>query len=172
MHRETGGQRSVEELESAVLGTLELYFEARLREVEQAPRKVGPAVAAYEQARRQLADAEEELEALLRRNREIRASTVDAAAGGSEATELETQLSELQLEVRQLNEAEKAAQRRKEEAQETLRRTELNFEGDLTLAADEVPAIVLSKVEQIDSFKARLDQRFAEGKTSVLGAGI
>ncbi len=96
--------------------------------------------------------------------------TVDAVVGSSEASELGEEISELQEEVRDLAQAEESAQRRKEDAEETLRRVELDFEGDLGLAADEVAALALSKVKEIDAFKARLDQRFAEGRTSILGA--
>ena len=170
MHKTTGDERSFEELEAAVFSTLDLYFEARLREVAQAPRKVGPAVEAHEGARRRLAEAEEELEAVRRRTQEIEASTVAVVAGNSGTSELEEQLSKLQDEVRDLAEAEKAAEGRKEEAKEALRRAEVAFEGDLGLAADDVAAIALNKVEEIDVFKARLDGRFAEGRTSVLGA--
>ena len=172
MHETTGSERTVEELEAAVLGILDLYFEARLREVAQIPRKVGPAVEAYEEARRQLAEAEEELQAIRRRTQELKTSTVDATVGDSGASELGKQISELQEEVRNLAKAEEAAQGREEAAKEALRRTELDFEGDLTLAADEVAAIALSKVQEIDAFKVQLDQRFAEGRRSVLGAAI
>ncbi len=177
MYETTGGERSVEELEAAVLSALNLYFEAQLREIRGNPRSVGPAVEAYEEARRQLAEAEEELEAIRHRTEELKVGTVDAVVGGSEPpelgkeiSELGKEISELQQEVRDLTQAEKSAQRRKEDAEETLRRVELEFEGDLGLAADEVAALALSKVEEIDAFKARLDQRFAEGRTSVLGA--
>jgi DNA repair exonuclease SbcCD ATPase subunit len=169
MHEKPGSQRSVEELEAAVLGTLDLYFEARLREVARAPRMVGPAVEVFEEARRRLVEAEEDLEILHRRKQEIKASTVDVAVGDSEETsELGKRISELQEEIQALDEAEQAAHERKAEAKETLRRAELDFEGDLPLAADEVAAIVLSKVEEIDAFKAQVDRRFAEGRTSVL----
>jgi predicted nucleic acid-binding Zn-ribbon protein len=177
MYETTGSERSIAELEAAVLGALELYFEAHLREVAGSPRRVGPAVEAYEEARRQLAEAEEELEGIRHRTEELKAGALDAGMGGSEASELGEEISELreeisdmQEEVRDLTQAEKSAQRRKEDAEETLRRVELDFEGDLGLAADEVAALALSKVEEIDAFKARLDRRFAEGRMSILGA--
>jgi hypothetical protein len=44
------------------------------------------------------------------------------------------------------------------------------FEGDLGDAASGVAAFALRKADDIDAFKNRLDQRFAEGRTSVLGA--
>jgi chromosome segregation ATPase len=172
MHERTGSESSIEELEAAALGILDLYFEARIREITQAPRKVGPAVAVYEEARRRLAEAEEELEVIRRRKQEIKTGTVDAAVEDSGASELGKQLSKLQEEVRGLTEAEKAAQGQKEAAKEALRQTELDFEGDLALSTDEVAAIALSKVEEIDAFKARLDGRFAEGRASALGAAI
>jgi hypothetical protein len=172
MDETTGGERSIEELEAAVLGTLDLYFEARLREVTGSPRRVGPEVEAYEKARRQFAEAEEELEGIRRRMEELKAGPVDTVVGGSEASELGQEIFELYEEVRDLTQAEKTAQRRKEDAEETLRRVELDFEGDLGLAADGVAALALSKVEEIDAFKARLDQRFEEGRKSVLGAVV
>ncbi len=170
MNETTGGERSVKELEAAVLGALDLYFEARLREVARNPKGVGGAVEIYEAARRQLAEAEEELEGIRHRTEDLKAGAVDAVVGRSEASELGEEISELQEEVRDLTQAEKSAQRRKEDAEEKLRRAEVDFEGDLGLAADEVAALALSKVEEIDAFKARLDQRFAEGRMSVLGA--
>jgi chromosome segregation ATPase len=170
MYETTGSERSIAELEAAVLGALNLYFEARLREVAGSPRRVGPAVEAYEEARRQLAEAEEELEGIRRRMEDLKAGAVDAVVGSSEASELGNEISELQEEVRDLTKAEKSAQRRKEDAEEALRRLEVDFEEDLGLAADGVAALALSKVEEIDAFKAHLDQRFAEGRTSVLGA--
>src|SRR5215217_7615164 len=162
MYETTGGERSIEELEAAVLGALDLYFEAQLREVTESPRRMGPAVEAYEEARRQLVEAEAELEA----------DTVDAVVRGSEASELEEEISELQEEVGELTQAEKTAQRRKENAEEAIRRAELDFKGDLGQVADEVAALALSKGEEIDDFKACLEQRFAEGRTAVLGAAV
>ena len=168
----TGGKRSIEQLEDAVLGALDLYFEALLHEVAGNPRRVGPAVGAYDEARRHLAEVEEELEGIRRRTEELKAGTVDAVVGGTEVSELGDELSELQEEVRALTQAEKTVRRRKEDAEEALRRTELGFEGDLGLAADRVAALALSKVEEIDAFKARLEERFAEGRTSVLGGVV
>ena len=66
--------------------------------------------------------------------------------------------------------AKNNAQGRKEEAEETLRRAELKFEGDLGLAADAVADFALHKIDEIEAFKTRLDLRFAEKRTSVLKA--
>ncbi len=170
MSETTGVNGSIEDFEADVFRALDRYFEARIREVAGNPKRVGPAVEAYEEARRQLAEAEEELERIRHRTEELKAGTVDALVGSSEASEIGEDISDLQEEVRDLTQAEKTAQRRKEDAEKTLRRVGVDFEGDLGLAADEVAALVLSKVEEIDAFKARLDQRFAEGRMSILGA--
>jgi hypothetical protein len=157
-----------------VVEALDLYFEAQRREVEGSKGRTEPAFEAYEGVRRQLAEIEEELGRIRRRTDELKAELVDAAVGGSsEASELAREISDisaLQQEVRDLAEAEKCAQRRKEEAEETLRQVDLEFEGDLGLAADAVAAFALHKIEEVEAFKDQLDQRFAEGRTSVLKA--
>jgi chromosome segregation ATPase len=170
MSETTGANGPIEEFEADVFRALDRYFEARLREVARNQKGVGGAVEIYEAARRQLTEAEEELEGIRYRTEELKASTMDAVVGSSDAGELGEEISEVQEELRDLTQAEESAQRRKEDAEETLRRAEVDFEGDLGLAADEVAALALSKVEEIDAFKARLDQRFAEGRMSVLGA--
>ncbi len=170
MSETTGAKDPIENLEADVFRALDRYFEARLREVARNPKGVGGAVEIYEAARRQLAEAEEELEGIRHRTEELKASTMDAVVGSSDAAELGEEISEVHEELRDLAQAEESAQRRKEDAEETLRRVGVDFEGDLGLAADEVAALALSKVEEIDAFKARLDQRFAEGRMSILGA--
>lgn len=62
MSETTGGAASVEELESAVLGALDLYFEDLRRKVEASKQRAGSALERYEEARQQLAQVEEELE--------------------------------------------------------------------------------------------------------------
>ena len=170
MSETTGANGPIENFEADVFRALDRYFEARLREVASNPKGVGGAVEIYEAARRQLTEAEEELERIRHRTEELKASTMEAVVGSSDAGELGEEISEVQEELRDLTQAEESAQRRKEDAEETLRRVGVDFEGDLGLAADEVAALALSKVEEIDAFKARLDQRFAEGRTSILGA--
>jgi chromosome segregation ATPase len=170
MSETTGANGPIEEFEADVFRALDRYFEARLREVASNPKGAGGAVEIYEAARRQLTEAEEELEGIRHRTDELKASTMEAVVGSGGAGELGEEISEVQEELRDLTQAEESAQRRKEDAQETLRRVGVDFEGDLGLAADEVAALALSKVEEIDAFKARLDQRFAEGRTSILGA--
>ena len=170
MSETTGADCPIENLEADVFRALDRYFEARLREVASNPKRGGSAVEIYEAARRQLAEAEEELEGIRHRTDELKASTMEAVVGSSDAGELGEEISEVQEELRELTQAEESAQRRKEDAEETLRRVGVDFEGNLGLAADEVAALALSKVEEIDAFKARLDRRFAEGRMSILGA--
>ena len=170
MSETTGANGPIENFEADVFRALDRYFEARLREAARNQKGVGGAVEIYEAARRQLAEAEEELEGIRHRTEELKASTMEAVVGSSDAGELGEEISEVQEELRELTQVEKSAQRRKEDAEETFRRVGVVFEGILGLAADEVAALALSKVEEIDAFKARLDQRFAEGRTSILRA--
>jgi chromosome segregation ATPase len=170
MFETTDEERRIKELEAKVLGALDLYFQDRRREVEENKRSAGSAFEAYEVVRQQLARAEEALEEIRRRTAEIQAEAVDTIVGGGEASELEEGVSELQQEIHDLAEAEKAARRRKEEAEATLRRAELDYGSELGETADRVAAFALQKIEEIDGFKERLDQRFVEGRTSVLEA--
>ncbi len=166
----TGEKRRMQNLEAKVLGALDLYFEARRHEVEENKKSAGAGFEAYEVVRRQLAEVEEQLVELRRRAAELQVEAVDTIVGGDEVSDLAEGVSELQQEIHHLAEAEKAARKRKEEAEESLRRAELDYGGDLGEAADRVAAFALQKAEEIDGFKERLDQRFAEGRTSVLGA--
>jgi chromosome segregation ATPase len=169
MSNSTGGERPVEELEAAVLVALDRYFEVRRTEVEKRKERAGAGFPEYEEARRQLVEAEQELEELRRSTAELRTDALGAVTGSVEATELEQEVSELQEEVSELADAEKTALKRKREAEERLRRAERAIDGDLAGIADGVAAFALQKAEEIDTFKGRLDQHFAEGRTSVLG---
>ena len=166
----TGEERRIQDLETKVLGALDLYFETRCREVEDYKKSAGAEFEAYEVVRRQLAEVEEELVELRRRAADLQVEAVDTIVGGDEVSDLAEGVSELQREIHRLAEAEKAARKRKEEAEESLRRVELDYGGNLGEAADRVAAFALQKAEEIDGFKERLDQQFAEGRTSVLGA--
>lgn len=168
----TGAERRRQELEANVLEALDLYFETRRREVEENKKGAGAEFEAYEAVRRQLAEVEEELVELRRRATELQVEAVDTIVGGEEVSDLAEGVTELQQEIDYLAEAEKAARKRKEEAEEFLRRVELDYGGGLGEAADRVAAFALQEAEKIDGFKERLDQRFAEGRTSVLGAAI
>jgi hypothetical protein len=125
----TGAKDPIENVEADVFGALDRYFEARLREVASNPKGVGDAVEIYEAARRQLAEAEEELEGIRHRTEELKASTMEAVVGSSDAGELGEEISEVQEELRDLTQAEESAQRRKEDAEKTLRRVGGGFRG-------------------------------------------
>jgi chromosome segregation ATPase len=175
MSETTGAKGPVEEFDAEVFRALDRYFEARRREVEDSKERSGPAFKAYEQARRQLMKAERELEEIQYRTAELKGEAVEAAVGSSEPSELkeeiadlQEELGELQEELGELAEAEQGALGRKREAEERLRRAEQEFGGDLAEATSGRAAAALAKVEEIDAFKGRVDQRFAEGRTSVL----
>jgi chromosome segregation ATPase len=168
MSEKTGGERSIQELEDMILTTLDHYFEIRRSEVEES--KVRAGVGEYEEARRKLAEAEQALEELRSRTEELKAQALGTVMGDEAASELEEEVSELQQDVSELADAERAALERKKEAEERLRRSEQAFEGDLGETANDVAAFALRKADEIEAFKGRLDERFAEGRTSVLGA--
>jgi chromosome segregation ATPase len=169
MSNSTGDERLVEELETAVLVALDRYFEVRRTEVEKGKARAGTGFGEYEEARSQLVEAEQVLEELRHSTAQLQTEALGTVTGSVEAAELEQELSELQGEVHELADAEKAALERKREAEERLRRAEQAIEGDIGEIADGVAAFALQKAEEIDAFKGRLDQRFAEGRTSVLG---
>ena len=102
---------------------------------------------------------------------------MNAIVKSSEVAELEegvSGVSELETElISELAEAEQSALGRKREAEERLRSlTEQDIGKHLTEASSGLAAIALAKVEEIDAFKDRVDQRFAEGRTSVLRLAI
>ena len=172
MSEKTGGERSIEEIEDEILAALDHYFELRRGEVEARKESAGggSGFGEYEEARRKLAEVEQELEEIRHRTAELKDEALGAVMGGEEAFELEEEVSELHEALSELTDAEKAALERKKEAEERLRRSERAFEGDLGETADEVAAFALRKVDEMDAFKGRLDERFAEGRTSVLEA--
>ena len=173
MSETTGGQRSIEELEDAILMALDHYFEVRRSEVEESKERAGASgFEEYEEARGKLAEAEQELAEFLRSTAELKAEALSAIMRGEEASELEEEVSKLQEEISELADAQRIALERKKEAEERLRWLEQAFEGDLGETANDVAAFALRKADEIDALKGRLDQRFAEGKTSVLGAAI
>jgi chromosome segregation ATPase len=172
MSETTASEKPIEELEDAILMALDHYFEVRRSEVEESKQRAGSGFEEYEEARRKLAEVEQELEELRRRTEELKAEALGAVMGDEEVFELEEEVSELQEEVSELADAERAALERKKEAEERLWRAEQAFEGDLGQTANDVAAFALRKADEIDAFKGRVDQRFAKGRTSVLGAAI
>jgi chromosome segregation ATPase len=177
MSQTIGAEGPAEEFEAEVFRALDRYFEARRREVQDSKERSGPAFKAYEEARRQLMDADRELEEIQYRTAELKGEAIGATVGSSEASELKEEVAELQEELEglqeelaQLAEAEQSALGRRKEAEEKLRRAEQDFDGDLAEATSGLAAAALAKAEEIDAFKGRVDQRFAQGRTSVLEA--
>ena len=98
---------------------------------------------------------------------------MNAIVESSEASELEEGVSDLETELSELAEAEQSALGRKREAEERLRSlTGQDIGEHLAEAGNALAAIALAKAEEIDAFKDRVDQRFAEGRTSVLRLAI
>ncbi len=173
MSEPTRAEGTIEQLETELFRALDRYFEVRRREVEESIERAGTEFKNFEEARRQLVEAEQELEQILQRTAELRGEVVNAIVGTSEASELEEGVSELEPELGELAEAEQSALGRKRDAEERLRRlTGQDIGEHLAEASSGVAAIALAKAEEIDALKDRVDQRFAEGRTSVLRLAI
>jgi chromosome segregation ATPase len=172
MSEPTGAKGPIKEVETALFRSLDRYFEVRRREVQQSIERAGTEFKNFEEARRQLMEAEQELEQIQQRTKELKGEALNAIWESSETSELEegvSGVSELETELSELAEAEQSALGRKREAEERLRSlTELDIGEHLAEASSGLAAIALAKVEEIDALKNRVDQRFAEGRTSVL----
>ena len=100
---------------------------------------------------------------------------MNAIVESSEASELEEGVSDLETELSELAlaEAEQSALGRKREAEERLRSlTGQDIGEHLAEASNALAAVALAKAEEIDAFKEQVDQRFADGRTSVLRLAI
>jgi chromosome segregation ATPase len=173
MSEPTRAEGTIERLETELFRALDRYFEVRRREVEESIERAGTEFKNFDEARRQLVEAEKELEQISQRTAELRGEAVNAIVGTSEASELEEGVSELEPELGELAEAEQSALGRKKDAEERLRRlTGQDIGEHLAEASSGVAAIALAKAEEIDALKDRVDQRFAEGRTSVLRLAI
>jgi predicted dithiol-disulfide oxidoreductase (DUF899 family) len=176
MSEPTGAEGPIEEFETELFRALDRYFEVRRREVEESIERVGTEFKNFQQARRQLMEAEKELEQIQQRTAELKGEALNAIVESSETSELEegvSGVSELETELSELAEAEQSAMERKRDAEERLRSlTELDIGEHLAEASSGLAAVALAKVEEIDALKDRLDQRFAEGRTSVLRLAI
>src|SRR5215218_3826242 len=173
MSEPTGTEGPIEEFETELFRALDLYFEVRRREVERSIERVGTEFKNFQEARRQLMEAEMELEQIQRRTEELRGEALNAIVESSEASELEEGVSDLETELSELAEAEQSALGRKREAEERLRSlTGQDIGEHLAEASNALAAVALARVEEIDAFKDRVDQRFAEGRTSVLRLAI
>ena len=176
MSEPTSAEGPIEEFETELFRSLDRYFEVRRREVEQSIERASTEFKNFEEARRQLVEAEKELEQIQQRTAELKGEALNAIVESSETSELEegvSGISELETELSELTEAEQSALERKREAEERLRSlTELDIGEHLAEASSGLAAIALAKVEEIDALKDRVDQRFAEGRTSVLRLAI
>jgi predicted RNase H-like nuclease (RuvC/YqgF family) len=174
MSEPTGAEGPIEEFETELFRSLDRYFEVRRREVEESIERASTEFKNFLGAWRQLVEAEKELEQIQQRTAELKGEALNAIVESSEASELEEGVSELETElIRELAEAEQSALGRKREAEERLRSlTEQDIGKHLAEANNALAAIALAKVEQIDALKDRVDQRFAEGRTSVLRLAI
>ena len=177
MSEPTGAEGPIEEFETELFRSLDRYFEVRRREVKESIERAGTEFKNFQEARRQLVEAEQELEQIQQRTEELKGEALNAIVESSEASELEERVSgvsELETELSELAEAEQSALGRKSEAEERLR--SLTGQDDigehLAEASTGLAAIALAKAEEIDAFKDRVNQRFAEGKTSVLRLAI
>lgn len=173
MSEPTGAEGLIEEFEIEVFKALDRYFEVRRREVEQSIERVGTEYKNFQEARRQLMEAEQELEQIRHRTAELKGEAMNTLVEGSEATELEEGMSGLEKELAELAELEQSALGRKKAAEEMLRRlTGQDIGEHIAEASSAVSAVALAKAEEIDAFKDRVDQRFAEKKTSFLRLAI
>ena len=173
MSEPTRAEGPIEEFETELFRALDRYFEVRRREVEESIERAGTEFKNFDEARRQLVEAEQELEQIRQRTAELKGEAMNALVGTSEASELEEGVSELEKELGELAEAEQGALGRKRDAEERLRRlTGQDIGEHLAEASSGVAAVALAKAEEIDALKDRVDQRFAEGRTSVLGLAI
>jgi predicted RNase H-like nuclease (RuvC/YqgF family) len=173
MSEPTRAEGTIEQLEPELFRSLDRYFEVRRREVEESIERAGTEFKNFEEAWRQLVEAEQELEQIRQRTAELKGEAVNAIVESREASELEEGVSELEPELGELAEAEQSVLGRKKDAEERLRRlTGQDIGEHLAEASSGVAAIALAKAEEIDALKDRVDQRFAEGRTSVLRLAI
>ena len=173
MSEPTGAEGPIEEFETELFRSLDRYFEVRRREVEQSIERAGTEFKNFQEARRQLVEAEKELEQIQQRTAELKGEALNNIVESSEASELEEGTSGLETEFGELAEVEQSALGRKKDAEETLRRlTGQDIGEHLAEASSALAAVALAKVEEIDAFKDRVDQRFADGRTSVLRLAI
>jgi len=173
MSEPAGAEGSIQEFEAEVFRALDRYFEVRRREVEESIERAGTEFKNFEQARRQLMEAEQELEQIQHRTADLKGEAFNTLVEGSKASELEEGMSGLETELGELADVEQSALGRKRDAEERLRRLTGQDVGEhLAEASSVLSAVALAKAEEIDALKDRVDQRFAEGKTSVLRLGI
>ena len=147
----------VEEFEIEVFKALDRYFEVRRCEVEQSIERAGTEYKNFQEARRQLMEAEQELEQIRHRTAELKGEAMNTLVEGSEATELEEGMSRLEKELAELAGLEQSVLERKKDAEEMLRRlTGQDIGEHIAEASSAVSAVGLAKAEEIDAFKDRV----------------
>jgi hypothetical protein len=173
MSEPASAEGPIEEFEIEVFKALDRYFEVRRREIEESIERTGTEYKNFQEARRQLMEADQELEQIRHRTAELRGEAMNTLVEGSEATELEVGMSGLEKELAELAELEQSALGRKKDAEEMLRRlTGQDIGEHIAEASSAVSAVALGKAEEIDAFKDRVDQHFAGKRTSVLRLAI
>ena len=89
--------RPIEELEAAILETLEPYFEAYLKGAQQSKGRVGAKFGKYEEAheeaRQQLAKAETKLEQIRQGTEEIMPEALNSVVEAEKASDLKKEVS-------------------------------------------------------------------------------
>src|SRR5918992_3457479 len=109
MSEPTRAEGNIERLETELFRALDRYFEVRRREVEQSIERAGTEFKNFQEARRQLVEAEQELEQIQQRTEELKGEALNAIVESSEASELEEGVSELETaEFSELAEAERS----------------------------------------------------------------
>src|ERR671911_2511046 len=104
MSEPTGAKGPIEEVETELFRSLERYFEVRRSEVEQSIERAGTEFKNFQEARRQLMEAEQELEQIRHRTADLKGEVLNNIVEGSEASELEEGMSGLETEFGELAE--------------------------------------------------------------------
>src|SRR5918911_1438654 len=118
MPESTGAEGPIEEVETELFRSLDRYFEVRRREVEQSIERAGTEFKNFQEARRQLVEAEQELEQIQQRTEELKGEALNAIVESSEASEVEEGVSDLETELSELAVAEQNVLGRQREAEE------------------------------------------------------
>jgi predicted RNase H-like nuclease (RuvC/YqgF family) len=99
MFEPAGAEGPIKEFETEVYRALDRYFEVRRREVEESIERAGTEFKNFEEVRRQLMEAEQELEQIRHRTAELKGEALNTIMEGSEASELEEVMSGLETEL-------------------------------------------------------------------------
>ena len=86
MSEPTRAEGAIEQLETELFRALDRYFEVRRREVEESIERAGTEFKNFDEARRQLVEAEQELEQIRQRTAELKGEAMNALVGTSEAS--------------------------------------------------------------------------------------